>query len=139
MNWSIIKSETQYNKALKRIDEIFHPKNTKEQDEFDLLVLLINQFEETHFPIEEADPIQVLKMKMEYLGLKQKDLIPYIGSKSTVSKILSYNAPLTLKHVWVLSEELNIPIQLLAKPYKMSNWKFMKKFDSTRKQTAVNG
>ena len=80
--------------------------------------------------MEEADPIQVIKMKMEYMGLKQKDLIQYMGSKSTVSKILSYRIPLTLKHVWILSKKLNIPLELLAKPYNIHQWNFMKKFES---------
>lgn len=131
MSWSIIRTKKKYNEALNRLDNIFHPKTKKEQDEFDLLVLLINQYEEANHKIEEADPIQVLKLKMKYLNLKQKDLIKYLGSKSTVSKVLSYHAPLTLKHVWILSQELDIPIQVLAKPYKVENWNFMKKF--TRK------
>jgi len=128
MNWTIIKNESEYQRALKRLDAIFHPKSTSEQDEFDLLVLLINKYEAQNFPIEEADPIQVIKMKMDYMGLDQKDMTRYIGSKSTVSKILSYKSPLTLKHVWVLSKVLNLPLALLARPYKIESWSFMKKF-----------
>jgi len=128
MNWTIIKNDKEYQSALNRLDVIFHPKSTKEQDEFDLLVLLINQYEEANFHIEEADPIQVIKMKMDYLGLNQTDMVKYIGSKSTVSKILSYKSPLTLKHVWILSKILNLPVQLLARPYNVENWNFMKKF-----------
>jgi len=117
MNWTIIKTERQYNEALKRLDEIFDTKNnSKHSDEFDLLTMLINKYEKENFKIEEADPIQVIKMKMEYMNLKQKDLIPYFGSKSTASKILSYKAPLTLKHIWLLSEKLSLPVELLAKP-----------------------
>jgi len=122
MNWT---------KALDRLDEIFDIKNnSKHSDEFDLLTMLINKYEEENFKIEEADPIQVIKMKMDYMDLKQKDLIPYFGSKSTASKILSYKAPLTLKHIWLLSEKLSLPVELLAKPYKIDNWAFMKKYNT---------
>jgi len=128
MKWSIIKSETEYQDALERLDEIFQPKNSVEQDEFDLLVMLINKYENENYHINEVDPIQVIKSKMKYLGLKQKDMVEYFGSKSTTSKILSYKAPLTLKHVWILSINLKIPIELLAKPYNVQNWNFMKKY-----------
>ncbi|WP_236979445.1 hypothetical protein [Membranihabitans maritimus] len=65
MNWSIIKNEEQYNTALERLDEIFHSTDDPDlSDEFDLLSLLINKYEEEKYPIEEADPIQVIKMKL---------------------------------------------------------------------------
>ena len=87
MNWTIIKNDKQYYAALERLEEIFDvDAASKHKDEFDLLSLLINKYEEENFPIEEADPIQVIKMKMDYMELKQKDLIPYFGSKSTASK-----------------------------------------------------
>ena len=132
MNWTILKNEKEYQKALDRLDVIFKPKSSKEQDEFDLLVLLINNFEEANFPIEEADPIQVIKMKMQYMGLNQKDLVKYFGSKSTASKILNYRSPLTLKHVWILSKILNLPVELLAKPYRIDCWDFMNKFQNVK-------
>ena len=140
MNWTIIKSGEQYYKALDRLDTIFEStNNSKHSDEFDLLSLLINKYEEENYPIEEVDPIQIIKMKMEYMSLKQKDLVPYFGSKSTTSKILSYKAPLTLKHIWLLSKKLNLQIGLLAKPYKVGEWGFMKKYDpKIRKQLTAS-
>ena len=132
MNWTILKNNTEYQKALNRLDKIFQPKSAKEQDEFDLLILLINNYEEANYHIEESDPIQVIKMKMNYMGLNQKDMINYFGSKATVSKILSYKSPLTLKHVWILSKILNLPVELLARPYKIDSWNFMKKFKNLK-------
>ena len=130
MNWSIIKNDKQYYTALDRLDEIFDTEtNSKNSDEFDLLTLLINKYEENKYKIEPADPIQVIKMKMEYMNLKQKDLIPFFGSKATASKILSYKAPLTLKHIWLLSEKLQLPVELLARPYRIEQWGFMEKFE----------
>ena len=130
MNWTIIRTEKEYKNALERLDAIFHPTNTKEQDEYELLVMLINNYEGSNFHVEESDPIQVIKLKMKYMGLRQKDMIKYFGSKSTSSKILSYKSPLTLKYVWILSKVLDLPVELLAKPYKIDNWKFMKKFEN---------
>lgn len=137
-NWTIIKTEEEYQKALDRLDVIFAPKTSKEQDEFDLLVLLINNYEKLNYHIEESDPIQVIKMKMEYMGLNQKDMVKYIGSKSTVSKILSYKSPLTLKHVWILSKILKLPVELLARPYKIESWNFMKKFKNIELKGLAN-
>ncbi len=134
MNWTIIKNEKDYNKAIKRFEEIFDvAPGSKDSDEFDLLALLIHKYEEDNFPIEDADPIEVIKMKMEYMGLRQQDLIPYFGSKSTASKILSYKSPLTLKHVWLLSEKLKLPAGLLARPYKVNHWNIMDKYDKNIK------
>ena len=134
MNWKIIKTEKEYQAALVRLDAIFNPKSAKEQDEFDLLVLLINNYEEANYYIKESDPIQVIKMKMNYMGLNQKDMKDYMGSKATVSKILSYKSPLTLKHVWVLSKVLNLPVEVLARPYNIDSWGFMKKFKKLKLQ-----
>jgi HTH-type transcriptional regulator/antitoxin HigA len=118
MNWSIIKNEAEYQKAIARMEIIFHKtKDPKLSDEFDILSLLITKYEEDNFAIDDADPIQIIKMKMDYMDLMQKDLIFLFGSKSTASKILSYKAPLTLKHIWALSDHLKLPVELLAKPY----------------------
>jgi HTH-type transcriptional regulator/antitoxin HigA len=131
MNWTIIRNEEQYRIALERIEEIFDTTNESENsDEFDLLSLLIRQYEEENYSIEEADPIAVIKMKMDYMGLRQKDLIPYFGSKSTVSKVLSYKMPLALKQVWLLSEKLELSVGLLARPYKIENRDFKNSTES---------
>ncbi|RLD17725.1 MAG: hypothetical protein DRI69_11700 [Bacteroidetes bacterium] len=123
MNWTIIRNDTQYYAALDRFDEIFHnTSKSKTEDEFDLLSMLIQKYEEDNFSIEEADPIEVIKMKMTYMELKQKDLIPFLGSKATVSKLLAYKAPLNLRHIWALSEKLDLPVQLLARPYRVESW-----------------
>ncbi len=129
MSWTLLKTEAHYQAALERLDEIFQPCSEAEQDEFDLLVLLINNYETTHHPIPDADPVQVIKMKMAYMELQQKDLVKYIGSKSTVSKILSYKSPLTLRHIWILSKLLDLPVELLARPYRIDQRDFMKKID----------
>lgn len=118
MNWTILKTEEDYKRALSRMDDIFGAtKDSKENDEFNLLLLLINAYEDKHHKIDDVDPIELIKLRMNFMDLKQKDLIPILGSKSTVSKILNYNQPLKLEHIWRLSTFLDIRIEDLAQPY----------------------
>ena len=93
----IIKSEEDYNIALNRIEEIFDAKpGTPEFDEMELLVRLVEIYEDEKYPISAPDPISAIKFRMEQQGLKSKDLIPYIGSKSKVSEVLSGKRALSL-------------------------------------------
>jgi HTH-type transcriptional regulator/antitoxin HigA len=86
MELKIIKTEKDYQKALKRLETIFDAKkNSKEGNELELLSLLIDQYEKEKFPIDLPDPIEAIKFRMEQLGYKQKDLAEAIGLKSRVS------------------------------------------------------
>lgn len=84
MNWKIIKTESEYQSALKRLDEIFDcKKDDPNFDESELLVLLIEKYEmETEPVFRNPDPIEVIKYKMESNELRNKDLVEIIGSKS---------------------------------------------------------
>jgi HTH-type transcriptional regulator/antitoxin HigA len=62
-----------------------------------VLVLLIEKYEEKHWQISEPDPIDAIKFRMEQMGLVQKDLTPYIGSKSKVSEVLNRKTIMPLK------------------------------------------
>ena len=85
MNIKPIKNIEDYNSAINRLEDIFDaPINSIEGDEAEILSLLIENFENTHFPIESPDPIEAIKIRMEELDLKQKDLIGVIGGKSRV-------------------------------------------------------
>lgn len=65
----IIKTEEEYNKALERMNEIFHaPQNSSEGDEAELLILLIEKYEEGYYPIESPDPVEAIKFRMEQLA-----------------------------------------------------------------------
>ena len=81
MNPKIIKSEEDYNIALNRIEEIFDAKlGSPEFDEMELLVKLVEIYEDEKYPISAPDPISAIKFRMEQQGLKSKDLIPYMKS-----------------------------------------------------------
>ncbi len=87
MNIKPIKTESDYQESLNRLEEIFDAKlGTKESDEADILGLLIDEYEQKHHPIEAPDPIEAIKIRMEEMQLKQVDLIPEIGGKSRVSE-----------------------------------------------------
>lgn len=108
-SWKILKSETEYNLALKRTIEIFHAdEDSPESDELDILLLLVKDYEDRHYNIPSPDPIEVIKLKLEEKGLKQKDLEPIIGSKGYVSQVLSGKKELTLKMVKGLHQFLGI-------------------------------
>lgn len=116
MNPKIIKSEEDYNIALNRIEEIFDAKpGSPEFDEMELLVKLVEIYEDEKYPISAPDPISAIKFRMEQQGLKSKDLIPYIGSKSKVSEVLSGKRALSLNMIRKLNESLGIPAEVLIK------------------------
>lgn len=112
----IIKNEAEYDQALARIDEIMDvDSGTPEGDELELLVTLVELYEKVHYPIALPDPIEAIKFRMEQAGLKQKDLIPFIGSRSKVSEVLSRQRPLSIAMIRRLHEGLGIPAEVLLK------------------------
>ncbi len=117
----IIKTEKQYNQALKRLDEIFDSSTkSNEGKEAELLILLIENYEEEHYKIDAPDPIVAIRIRMEELNLKQKDLVGIVGSKGIVSEVLNRKRQLTVKMIRRLSEKLNITHSTLIQEYKLS-------------------
>ncbi|MBS1501878.1 MAG: helix-turn-helix domain-containing protein [Bacteroidetes bacterium] len=111
--WKVLKTEAEYKLALKRTIDIFNaPLNTPEGEELDLLLLLVKDYEDRHYHIPDPDPIEVIKLKLEEKGLKQKDLEPIIGSKGYVSLVMSGKKELTLKMVKGLHQLLGIPAEI---------------------------
>jgi HTH-type transcriptional regulator/antitoxin HigA len=109
-----IHTENDYNKALDRIDEIFDAKpGSKEGDELEILGILVDEYENKHFPIEAPNPVEAIKFRMDQLGMQQKDLAKVLGSKSRASEILSGKRSLSLRHIKLLHNKLNIPAEVL--------------------------
>ena len=116
-----IKTEKDYNIALKRLEEIFDaPPNSKEGDEAEILSLLIDNYENEHYPIEAPDPIEAIKIRMEEMNYKQKDLIGIIGGKSRVSEVLNKKKRLTVEMIRKLEKTLHISASILVTNYKLS-------------------
>lgn len=109
-----IRTEEDYEVTLKRIDELIDSiPNTPEFDELDVLVTLVESYEEKHYFIEAPDPISAIKFRMEQENLKQKDLIPIIGDSAIVSKVLKGQRKLTVEMIRNLHEQLKIPFESL--------------------------
>lgn len=118
MKIKAIKTETDYNQALQRLEKIFHaPANSEEGDEAEILSILIEKYEDEHYPIDAPDPLEAIKFRMEQMGMDNKDLAEIIGYKSRVSEIFSGKRKLTLKMIRNLHEKLNIPYESLIADY----------------------
>lgn len=112
MNIKPIKTENDYKIALERIEQIHNAKpNTKESDELEILLILVEAYEEEHYIIEAPSAIEAIKFRMEQEGLRQKDLTPILGDKSIVSKILNGKRELTVDMIRKLHQILNIPFE----------------------------
>lgn len=117
-----IKTELDYDLALLKVNAIFDAKpNSKEGDELDILVTLIEKYEEIHYPIPDPDPIEAIKFMMEQNGMTHSDLGVLFNSRSRVSEIFSKKRPLTIGQIRVLNEKLNIPADILIKKYALVN------------------
>ena len=121
MNIKPIKSEKDYQEALKRLDELFDAKiGTPESDEADIWALLIDNYENEHYPIEAPDPIEAIWIRMEEMQIKQVDLIPEIGGKSRVSEVLNRKRKLTVDLIRKLTTRLDLSANLLIKDYQLT-------------------
>lgn len=121
MDIKLIKTENDYQLALSRLDEIFEaPENTPEGDEADLLALLIDEYENKHYPIEAPDPIEAIRIRMEEMQLKQKDLANELGGKNRVSEILNRKRKLTVDMIRKLADKLKLSASLLIQDYTLS-------------------
>ncbi|HMG88611.1 MAG TPA: hypothetical protein VK589_01090 [Chryseolinea sp.] len=120
--WLILENKKQYEVALKRIDDLMDanpgPK-TEAGKEMNLLLLLVEKYENEHHPIGLPDPIEAVKTRMEDLGLEAKDLVDAIGDKGTVSKVLNRRIPLSIRMIRNLSEKLQLPADVLIQEVKL--------------------
>ena len=118
-----IKNEIDYDNALMRVDELMelNPElGTTESDELEVIVMLIEKYEEKEWAISEPDPIEAIKVRMEQMHLKQKDLIPYIGNKSKVSEVLNRKIGLSLSMITNIATGLHLPLESLIQLPKKS-------------------
>jgi HTH-type transcriptional regulator/antitoxin HigA len=116
-----IKSKSDYQNALKRLEVIFDAAiGTPESDEADILGLMIDEYEKKHYPIETPDPIEAIKIRMEEMQLKQIDLVDAIGGKSRVSEVLNRKRKLTVEMIRNLTTRLNLSPGLLIHDYHLT-------------------
>ncbi len=114
----LIKTESEHQGALSRVDYLLGNEppegySQEQSDELELLIHLIDVYEEEQFPIALPSPIAAIRFKMDQLGLKQNDLVPFLGSKSRVSEVLNGKRTLTLSMIRNLHKGLGIPAEIL--------------------------
>ena len=113
-----IKTEEDYNLALKKVEELWDAEpDTPEGDESEVWCTLVEAYEKIHYPIEKPDPIEAIKFRMEQMGYNQKDLANIVGLKSRASEILNRKRKLSLEMIRQLHEKLHIPTDVLIQAY----------------------
>jgi HTH-type transcriptional regulator/antitoxin HigA len=118
MNIKPIKNETDYQAALEEIERLFEAvPDTPEGDQLEVLVTLVEAYEEKHYSIPKPDPIEAILYHMESRGLTRRDLQPYIGSRARVSEVLNRKRSLTMEMIRNLHKGLGIPAEILIQPY----------------------
>jgi HTH-type transcriptional regulator/antitoxin HigA len=124
MNIKLIKTDADYQTALKRLEEIFDAKiGTPESDEADILGLMVDEYEKKHYHIDSPDPIEAIKIRMEEMQLKQVDLADAIGGKNRVSEVLNRKRKLTVEMIRNLTKRLNLSAGLLIHDYELAGQK----------------
>ncbi|MEQ1866183.1 MAG: transcriptional regulator [Micropepsaceae bacterium] len=118
MNIRPIRTKADHRWALKEVERLWDAEpGTPDGDRVDILVTLIEAYEEKHFPITPPNPIAAIEFMLEQKGLTRRDLEPAIGGRGRVSEVLNCRRPLTLPMVRALSALLDIPAGILAQHY----------------------
>ena len=116
-----IRNKKEHQAALKEIEMLWKAKDgTPESDRLEVLALLVERYEQEHFPIPDPDPIDFLHYVMESRGLVRKDLEPFIGSRARVAEVLNRVRPLSLEMIRSLAEGLKIPADVLVRRYRLA-------------------
>ena len=121
-----IKTKKEYEAALERVYNLMQKDvkaGSKVSDEFEILSILVEKYEDEKYRIDIPDPVEAIKFRMESMGLSQNDLSEYLGYKSRVSEILNKKRKLSLPMIRTLNEKLKIPLETLVRDYKTVEYK----------------
>ena len=114
MNIQPIHTDADLERAFARMEQLWTAEEgSEEADELEVLSILIEKYEDEHYPIGPSDPIEAIKFRMEQLGLTNQDLEPYIGSSGRVSEVLNRKRGLSLNMIRRLHHGLRIPYESL--------------------------
>jgi len=112
-----IRNDVDHTAALRRIEELWEaPEGSEEYDELDVLATLVDRYEDTRWPTEAPDAVDVLRYVMDQRNLSAADLVPYIGQRGHVYDVLNRRRRLSLSMIQRLHKELGIPGDLLVQP-----------------------
>lgn len=142
MNWKVIKTEHDYDLASDRLDELISVELTEgshEHDEYELLCLLIEDYESKHYKFDKPDPIDYIKFIMDQKNLSQKDMVPYFGSASKASEVLNGKRNLSKQMIQRLHAGLGIPLDILIDINKIySNEESLTELLNTQKSVPIH-
>ncbi len=115
-----LRTEDDYEATLREIENLWGaPYGSPEGDRLEVLVTLVEGYEEKHYPIDPPDPIEAILHQMESQGLNRRDLEPLLGSRGRVSEILNRKRPLSIEMIRNLHAGLGISADVLVQPYEL--------------------
>src|ERR1051325_11176040 len=115
----VIRSRADYDemrRELERLVDLDPPKGSPDRDRLDVLLVLLADYEARELPAPKVDPVDAILFRMDQLGLKPRDLEPYLGGRSRVSEVLGRKRPLSIAMIRALHEGLGIPAEALINP-----------------------
>jgi len=116
MRPKIIKTEAEYTEAMAHVEALMDAKSgSPKEEELELWSLLVERYEQEHFPIDLPDPVSAIKFRMEQEGLRQKELEKYFPGKNRVSEVLNHKRPLSIGMIRALHRGLGIPAEVLLR------------------------
>jgi HTH-type transcriptional regulator / antitoxin HigA len=114
MNIKPIRNDDDLQTVLDRINALWGaPVGTDEGDELEVLSLLVEKYEDDHYPMPPSDPVEAIRFRMDQQGLTPKDLEPFIGPRGRVSEVLSGKRKLSIGMIRRLHDGLRIPYESL--------------------------
>lgn len=119
MKPKVLKTKPDYQAALAHLEALMG-QSSPDEAELELWSLLVEKYEEQHFPIATPDPIEAIRFRMEQAGLVPADLQPYMQSKSKVSEVMNRKRPLSLSMIRALHRGLQIPAEVLVQETQAS-------------------
>lgn len=120
MKPKVLKTTRDYQAARAHVEALL-AQASPDEDELELWSLLVEKYEEEHFPIAAPDPIEAIRFRMDQSGLSPADLQPYLQSKSKVSEVMNRKRPLSLTMIRALHRGLQIPAEVLVQETQASN------------------
>ena len=119
MNIRPIKTKADHRAALKEIEALMSAeRDTPDGERLDVLVTLVEAYENRHYPVDLPDPVEAIRFRMDQSGLSVKDLVPYIGPINRVYEVLAHKRPLTLNMIRRLAKGLGIPADILISQHQ---------------------
>jgi len=114
-----VRTDADHERALREIERLWGaPRGTADGDTLDVLLTLVNAYEEHRWPVELPDPIAAIRFRLEQQGKDARALVGLIGTRSRVYEVMRGHRPLSIRMIRVLHEKLGIPAEVLIRTVK---------------------